>query len=50
MKKLSKEAESRILTALESVADSVNDGSTPTDAIVKAASDHSIPAGHVNLN
>jgi hypothetical protein len=49
MKKLSKEAESRILTALESVADSVNDGSTPTDAIVKAASDHSIPAGHVNL-
>lgn len=49
MKKLSKDAENRILTALESVADSVNDGSSPNDAIVKAASSHGIPAGHINL-
>jgi len=49
MKKLSKDAETRILTALESVADSVNEGISPNDAIVKAASAHDIPAGHVNL-
>jgi LPXTG-motif cell wall-anchored protein len=49
MKKLSKDAESRILTALESVADSVNEGTSPNDAIVKAASAHDIPAGHINL-
>lgn len=49
MKKLSKEAESTILTALNSVADSVNDGDHPDDAIVKAAQGHEIPSGHVNL-
>lgn len=49
MKKLSKEAESKILTALETVADQVNEGTEPTDAIVKAASDHDIPAGHIRL-
>ena len=49
MKKLSKEAESRVLTALESVADAVNEGTSPNDAIVKAASEHDIPAGHINL-
>ena len=49
MKKLSKDAERRILTALESVADSVNEGTSPNDAIVKAASAHDIPAGHINL-
>jgi LPXTG-motif cell wall-anchored protein len=49
MKKLSKDAENRVLTALESVADSVNEGVCPNDAIVKAASAHGIPAGHVNL-
>jgi hypothetical protein len=49
MKKLSKDSESRILTALESVADSVNDGMLPNAAIVKSATEHEIPAGHVNL-
>ncbi len=49
MKKLSKEAEAQVLDALSMVADVVNDGSHPNDAIVKAAQEHGIPAGHIGL-
>ena len=49
MKRLSKEAESQVLDALGSVADLVNELDEPNDAIIKAAKEFNIPAGHVNL-
>lgn len=47
--RLSKEAERNITEALEKVAEMVADGSHPDEAIVKVASERSLPAGHVNL-
>jgi hypothetical protein len=49
MPRMTKEGEARLRTALDEVVDLVNDGKDPDDAIVKVATDHSIPAGHVNL-
>lgn len=47
--RLSKQAEQRLTTALEKVANLVAEGQHPDDAIVKVASEDGIPAGHVNL-
>jgi hypothetical protein len=49
MRPLSKEAEQKLLSAIERAATLVNAGATPNDAIIKSASDASIPAGHINL-
>ncbi|NDD52725.1 hypothetical protein EBZ39_02395 [bacterium] len=49
MRALSKEAEQKLLSAIERAATLVNDGSTPNAAIIKSASDAGIPAGHINL-
>lgn len=46
---LSKEAEARITAALNEVIDLVATGSSPTDAMVKVATERQLPAGHVNL-
>lgn len=49
MRALSKEAEQKLLGAIERAATLVNEGATPNDAIVKSASEANIPAGHINL-
>lgn len=50
MKRLSKEAEEKLVSAVEQVADLVsNEGMTPTDALVKIANDEGLLAGHVRL-
>lgn len=49
MRSLSKEAEHKLISAIESAAAYVNSGLEPNEAIVKSASEHAIPAGHVNL-
>ena len=49
MPRMTKEGEERLRTALDDVVDLVNDGKDPDDAIVKVATDRSIPPGHVSL-
>lgn len=49
MRSLSKEAERKLINAIEKAAALVNSGDKPTDAIIKSAREHDIPAGHVNL-
>jgi hypothetical protein len=49
MKTMSPEAERVILQALEKVAQDVNSGASPNDAIAKAASMAKLIPGHVNL-
>jgi hypothetical protein len=49
MRSLSKEAEQKLITAIERAATLVNEGATPNDAIVKSASAANVPAGHINL-
>lgn len=49
MRALSKEAEQKLIGAIEKAAALVNDGVVPTDAIIKSAREHDIPAGHINL-
>jgi hypothetical protein len=49
MRALSKEAEQKLLSAIERAATLVNEGATPNNAIIKSASDAGIPAGHINL-
>jgi hypothetical protein len=49
MKKLSKEAEDRLMGAIEKTAKLVNDGDHPNAAIVKAAQEDGIPPGQINL-
>lgn len=49
MRALNKEAEQKLISAIERAASLVNAGSTPNDAIIKSASDANIPAGHINL-
>jgi hypothetical protein len=46
---MSKEAADRIVDALSKVAELVNDGATPNEAIEKAARQADIPAGHIPL-
>jgi hypothetical protein len=48
-KSLSKEAESRIMDVLNDVAVHVSDLEHPNDAIIKAAQEHSLPVGHINM-
>ena len=49
MRRLSEEAEARLLAAIEKAAGLVNDGETPNAAIVKIARAEDMPAGHVRL-
>lgn len=49
MKPLGKEAEAKLLAAIEKTAELVNDGDTPNQAIIKAAREANVPPGHVNL-
>jgi hypothetical protein len=49
MRALSKEAEQKLISAIERAASLVNDGASPNDAIIKSASDANVPAGHINL-
>lgn len=49
MRSLSKEAEQKLLGAIERAASLVNSGMTPNEAIIKSASDAAVPAGHINL-
>jgi hypothetical protein len=49
MRSLSKEAEQKLITAIERAATLVNEGATPNDAIVKSAAAANVPAGHINL-
>lgn len=48
-RRISKEAEDRILAALEQAIEYVNGGTGPSAAIVKAAAAADLPAGHVRL-
>jgi len=45
--KLSRQDQSRLLTALDEISDLLENGSSPNDAVVKVAQEHKIPAGHV---
>ena len=47
--RLDRQDEERILKALDRDVDRVQDGEHPNDAIVKAASDADLPAGHIRL-
>jgi len=49
MRSLSKEAESKLIGAIEQAATFVNAGHAPNDAIIKSAAAANIPAGHINL-
>lgn len=49
MRSLSKEAEQKLIGAIEKAATLVNSGDAPTAAIIKSAREHDIPAGHINL-
>lgn len=49
MRTLTKEAERKLISAIERAAALVNEGADPNDAIIKSAGDSNIPAGHINL-
>lgn len=49
MRTLTKEAERKLISAIERAASLVNDGAEPNAAIIKSASEADIPAGHINL-
>lgn len=49
MRTLTKEAETKLLRAIENAATFVNSGLEPNAAIVKSATESGIPAGHINL-
>jgi hypothetical protein len=49
MRPLTKEAEQKLVAAIERAAGYVNTGMAPNDAIVKSAATSDIPAGHINL-
>jgi hypothetical protein len=49
MKKISKQAENKLLRALEKTAALVNSGTDPSTAIAKVAVEDGIPPGNVNL-
>lgn len=49
MRSLTKEAERKLISAIEKAAALVNAGDKPTDAIIKSAREHEVPAGHINL-
>jgi len=49
MKKLSKDAENKLMAAIEKTATIINDGMSPSSAIAKAAAEDRIPPGHIRL-
>lgn len=49
MRVLSKQAETKLIAAIEKAAEYANSGLTPNDAIIKSASEADVPAGHINL-
>jgi len=49
MRPLSKDAETKLLSAIEKAAALVNDGAEPNDAIIKVAAAENFPANYVNL-
>lgn len=49
MQRISKETETKLVRSLEKVANLVQDGETPSDAIVKVAQGDDLPIGHVQL-
>jgi hypothetical protein len=49
VKKLTKAAEEKLMTALNRIADLTNDGMEPNEAITKVASASQIPVGHIQL-
>lgn len=49
MQALSKQAETKLISAIERAASYANDGMSPNDAIIKSAGEFDVPAGHVNL-
>lgn len=49
MRTLTKEAERKLISAIERAASLVNEGAEPNEAIIKSAGDANIPAGHINL-
>lgn len=49
MRSLTKEAEQKLIRAIENAAALVNSGLAPNEAIIKSASEANIPAGHINL-
>lgn len=49
MRQLSKEAEARLLAAIETAAANVNAGENPNEAIIKIAKEQDMPAGQVRL-
>jgi len=49
MQRISKETETKLVHSLEKVANLVQEGGTPNDAIIKVAQDDDLPIGHVQL-
>lgn len=49
MQPLSKQAEAKLISAIERAASYVNNGLTPNAAIIKSASESDVPSGHINL-
>lgn len=49
MSTLSKAAEGKLLSAIEAAAEFVNKGLSPNEAIIKSATQHNIPPGHLDL-
>jgi hypothetical protein len=49
MKRLDKQAEDKLLGAIENTAVLVSDGMDPCEAIAKSAQDCGVPPGHINL-
>ena len=49
MRALSKDAEQKLIAAIEKAAALVNSGIAPNTAIIKSAGEANIPAGHINL-
>jgi hypothetical protein len=47
--KMTKEGEAKLRDALDAVVDRINAGADPDDAIVKVASERTIPPGHISL-
>lgn len=49
MQALSKQAEAKLISAIERAATFANEGISPNDAIIKSAAEAEVPAGHINL-
>jgi len=49
MQRISKETETKLIRSLEKVASLIQEGGTPSDAIIKVAQDGDLPIGHVQL-